>query len=208
MQSHVRRVPVPALVLAFFVALAGVGVGAGGVASALRKPPTAVIATVKLKEVYDNLDKRKEKEKEFDAKEAEFRSKLEALMTRITEEAKIFETMPEGPEKKQRGQEIIRNKFQYDNDLEYANKFLDQMKGEMLRELFDEIVAACRELSLKAGYTLVITDDTGAPVRGIGSKEINNTIAVKRILYVDPAHDITRELIDYMNNQFAAAGRR
>jgi hypothetical protein len=33
---------------------------------------------------------------------------------------------------------------------------------------------------------------------------VSRTISLKRFLYVDPSMDITAELVQYMNNQYAA----
>ncbi len=205
MGRFVRRTSSPLVIMAFFAAIACVGVGAGGVASALRKPPTSpVIATVDLEAVYDGLEKRKAKEIEFKQKETEFKTKLDALQAKIEGDKKNFELMPEGPQKKARGQELIRSTFQFDFDRQYAEKFLDQMTGEMLRELYEEITLTSKELAVKNGYSMVIADDSRARIRGSGRDEVNRLIALKRNLYVEPAHDVTQELIAMMNNQFAA----
>lgn len=201
-----RRVSSPAVLMAFFAAVAAIGVGAGGLATALHKPPASpVIATVDLEGVYNGLEKRKAKEAEFDSKKKEFKAKLDDLQNKIEGDKKRYEIMTEGPQKKQLGQDLIRNALQLKFDGEYAEQFLDQMYGEMLRDMYEEISAASKELAVKNGYTMVIADDSGAHIRGSGRNEINRLIALKRDLYVDPSHDVTQELIDMMNNQFAAS---
>jgi Skp family chaperone for outer membrane proteins len=195
------------VVVAVFAAIAAAGIGAGAVTSALSKPPNPpIIATVNLEVVYNGLEERKTKETEFEAKQLEFKTKLDALQASITEDRKKYDTMPAGPQKKALGQTLIRNALQLKFDGEYAEQFLDQMYGEMLREMYDKISAACRELSVKNGYTMVLTDDSSMQIRGSGRAEVNRMISLKRMLYVDPAHDVTKELVDMMNNQFNAGG--
>lgn len=201
----VRRASSPALVFAFFVSVAAVGVGAGSLATALQKPPTPIIATVDLEKVYNNLDKRKVKEAEFEAKKKEFKTKLDALRTKLADDQANYDTMANGPQKKIMGQELVRNALQLKFDGEIAEQFLDQMYGEMLREIYEDIANACRELGSKSGYTMIVTDDSMASIRGSGRAEVNRLIALKRNIYIDPAHDVTKELSDMMNNHFAAS---
>jgi Skp family chaperone for outer membrane proteins len=204
----VRRAASPVVLMSFFVAVAAIGAGAGRLATALHKPPTPVIATVDLEGVYNGLDKRKAKEIEFENKKNEFKTKLDALQAKIEEDKKRYELMPDGPQKKLLGQELIRNALQLKFDGEYAEQFLDQMYGEMLREVYEEVTGACKLLAGKNGYTMIIADDSGARIRGSGRNEVNRLIALKRHLYVDPSHDVTKELIVQMNNDFAASASK
>lgn len=194
------------VVAAVFAALAAVGIGAGAVTSALRKPPAPVVATVNLEAVFNGLAKRSAKEKEFEAQQAELTTKLTALKAKITEDEKRYQITPDGPAKKDTRQQLIRDQWQLQNDVEFAEKFLDQVYGEMLREMYEEIAAAAKELAVKNGYTMVLADDSEVRVRGSGRAEINRVISLKRLVYVDPAHDVTKELTDMMNNQFVAGG--
>ena len=194
------------VVAAVFAVMAAMGVGAGVAGSAFRKPPTPIIATVNLENVFNGLAKRAVKEQEFEAQKQELRAKLEALQTKITEDEKRYQITPDGPAKKQMRDQLVRDRWQLENDLQFAEKFLDQIYGEMLREMYEEIAAATKELAVKSGYTMVMADDSEVRVRGSGRTDVNRVISLKRLVYVDPAHDVTKELTDMMNNQFAASG--
>ena len=74
----------PLVLVAVFASVAALGLGAGAAASALNKPPTPpIIATVDLEEVVKGLDKRKQKEQEFLAKQNEFKTTLTATQKEI-----------------------------------------------------------------------------------------------------------------------------
>lgn len=195
----------PLLLAAVFAAVAAVSVGAGALTGAFYKPPVPpVIATVDLQTVVSGLEKRKQKEQEFQSKGKEFKDNLDALKKQIDDEQKTYDTSPAGPAKTQMGQQLVRKALQYKFDSEYAEQFLDQMYGEMLREMYDDIALACKKLAVRNGYTIVMTDDSGAQIPRGGRVDVTRAISMKRMLYVDPAHDVTRELIDMMNNDFAA----
>jgi len=51
-----------------------------------------------------------------------------------------------------------------------------------------------------------MTSDEAAEIPHGGRGDVNRAIGLKRMLYVEDAHDITQDVITMMNNQFAAGG--
>jgi Skp family chaperone for outer membrane proteins len=72
--------------------------------------------------------------------------------------------------------------------------------------MYDKIVDAAAQLAKKNGYNMVIADDQTAKIVPTSTVDVKRFIAIKRMLYADPAHDMTQELITSMNNAWIAAG--
>jgi Skp family chaperone for outer membrane proteins len=185
--------------------------GALGLASAHRSgsgvPNPPLIATINVGEAIKGLDEYKAMQAEFKKRAEQFQEELKTKRTSIEDDQKRHDTMPTGAPKKALAQKMIRDALQLKFDSEYATQFMDQMEGELLRELGERVAAVVKELAQTNKYTLVMADDSERrPARG-GANEVMGSILSKRLWYVDPDHDVTKELIDMMNNQFAAGAK-
>ncbi len=200
-----RRLWIAALTLVPLTAGALGLAGSHRAVSAVPNPP--MIATIDVGEAIKGLDEYKSMQAEFKKRGEAFQGELLSKKTSIEDDQKRHDTMPAGPQKKALAQKIIRDALQLKFDSEYATQFMDQMEGELLRELSDRVAAVCKELAQTNKYTIVMADDSARrPPRG-SANEVMGAILSKRLWYVDPAHDVTKELIDMMNNQFAAGAK-
>ena len=77
------------------------------------------------------------------------------------------------------------------------------MQAEMLRELYLKINAAVQFLAKRDGYQLVLTSDEKVPVNAGDPDSVLRAISLKRMLYVDPAMDITPDVVSYLNLGYA-----
>src|SRR5690606_6560452 len=134
----------------------------------------------------------------------QFQASLQAKRAAIEEDQKAYHIEVAGRKKKELAQKIIRDALQLKFDTTYATEFMDQLEGEQLREISDRVAAACRELAAKNKYTIIMAEDSDSRPGPAGKNEVGRQIMSKRFWYVDPAHDVTKELIDLMNNQYAA----
>lgn len=187
-------------------AAATLAVGAGAV-SGMRKPPIPpVIAVVDIGAVINGLDERAEKDAAFNARRTEFQESLDRWKKKIDDQRTQLEAMPPGPQHRALNENIIKDGLQAQAEKEFAERLLDQLFGEYLRDLNSKITEAAKELATKNGYTMVLTSDERIQIPSGGARDVERAITFKRMLYVDPTHDVTKELITMMNNAFAAAG--
>lgn len=201
-----RGLKVAAWGAACAAALVAAGVGATAVTSAFKPPVPPVIAVVDLEEVIKGLDERADLDAKFNARRTELQSDLDRRKKDIETKQTQMEAMPDTPQRKALGETIIKEALQLRFEKQYAEEYLDQLYGEYLRGIYAKVTESAKELAVKNGYTMVLSSDERVPVPRAGEKEVVRAISMKRMLYVDPSHDVTKELITLMNNAFAAAG--
>jgi Skp family chaperone for outer membrane proteins len=166
-------------------------------------PVPAVIATVDLEEIIKNLEERKQKEAALSAKATEYKTRITTLEDEAKSDKAKYEAEPDGPNKVAMGKALREKLFRMEFEGQYATKVLGEMQGEMLRELYQKINDAVRTIAQRNAYHLVMTSDEKAQVNGSDPDSVKRAIALKRMLYVDPAMDITADVVAYLNNQFA-----
>jgi Skp family chaperone for outer membrane proteins len=205
MQSWVRRA---FMVGASVCMISAAAMGARAVSSALAKPPVPpVIAVVDLKAVIDGLEERKDKQVQLDGRKAELKANLEKLKKELEDMQAALEQTPAN-QTQQRvvlRDRILRAAAQFKFEDKFAADLLDEMFGDLLRELHGKITEACKQVAQKNGYTMILASDEAAEVPRGGQNDVNRAIMLKQMLYVDDNHDITQEIITFMNNQHAAA---
>ncbi len=193
-----------AVVAAAACVMGGTYVAARATASAPVPPAAPVVATVDLEEVIKGLKEREDKEKALKAQQQEYQNKLNQMTEDAKSEKSKIENMPDTPEKiaaaKSLREKLIRAEF----EKQYAERLLGELKGEMMRELYVKISEATKKLAKRNGYQLVLSNDQNVPV-GTGDPDaVLRAIALRRVMYADPALDITGEVVTELNNLYAA----
>ncbi|HVU64363.1 MAG TPA: OmpH family outer membrane protein [Phycisphaerales bacterium] len=201
------------------LALGLAGLGAAGPAHASRitrpaperpleaapVPPAApVVATVDLEEVIKGLKEREDKEKALKGTQDDYQKRVNDLADEAKNAKSKLENMPDGPDKIAMAKTVREKLIRAEFEKQYAERVLAEMKGEMLRELYNKINDAVQKVAKQNGYQLVLTSDAKVQVNPGDPDSILRAIALKRILYVDPSMDITNDIIQYLNNQYAA----
>jgi Skp family chaperone for outer membrane proteins len=173
--------------------------------SPMAAPPAApVVATIDMEEIIKGLKEREDKEKALSAKQKEYQDKLNQLTEDAKSEKSKIENMTDTPEKitaaKNLREKLIRAEF----EKQYAERLLGELKGEMMRELYVKISEATKQLAKQNGYQLVLSSDQNVPVGSGDPDAVLRAIALRRVMYADPALDITADVVAYLNNQYAA----
>lgn len=204
MNRLVRRVCLAAAVV---VSLSVMGVAATAVSSALWKPPVPpVIAVVDLQAIVAGLDERTVKDNEFQNKGKELQAALDAKKKAFDDTKSQIEAATD----KQQRLALQKRAYLQEQELKFETEFsqqqLDILYGDLLRDLYAKITVAAAKISQQNGYTMVLASDEGAVIPPGGRADVTRAISTKRMLYVDDAHDITKEVITLMNNEFIAQG--
>lgn len=186
---------------------------AGGFAShaALQRqlaPAPTAVAIVDLQRLFNGLAELNDRNKEIDAKQAGYKSELEQLKKQADDIENDLKTTVNPSDIKQRTElslqaVILRQSIQGKSEL--YTRVLDIMSADLIRELYGKCNSAIATTAKRDGYDLVIFDDRsiGLPER-TGTKELNQVVANKRVLYANDAADITERLITLMNNDYKA----
>ncbi|MBC7834143.1 MAG: OmpH family outer membrane protein [Phycisphaerales bacterium] len=174
-----------------------------------KTPPAPVIAIVDLEKVLNALEEKGAKQKQLDARGEELKKKLTDQRKAADDQLKSFEVLPEGPERTLKQEQLARLAFQLEFEVQFGEKQLEKISTDLLKDLYFKIDAASATLAAQNGYTLVLASDEGVEIpKGADFREVQRTIALKRMLHVAPGHDITDELITLMNNEFNATGKK
>lgn len=166
-------------------------------------PPVAVIAVIDLEKALAGLEERVALEADFNAERGKLQKKIEDLEKKIKDKDGNVNILPVGPEKKAATEELRRLVYEYEFEKNYSVRVLDERKGDLIREIYQKIDVAAETLAKKNGYTMVLASDEKAEVQGGRYDDVRRMISLKRMLYVDPRHDITDEIVTLMNNEFA-----
>jgi Skp family chaperone for outer membrane proteins len=192
--------------IASIASIAFGALGASAVSNALKPPTPPLIATVSLDVLLNGLHEKYYREEEINVRKTQFNDMIKQKKTSFDDEKKRLEqaSPAEQPAIRER---LNRLAFDADNDLKFAEQVLDGAHAEALAGIYDKMVDAAIQLAKKNGYNMVIADDqTAKIVLPASALDVHRSIALKRMLYSDPAHDITQELITSMNNAWIAGG--
>ncbi|MFA6043963.1 MAG: OmpH family outer membrane protein [Phycisphaerales bacterium] len=173
----------------------------------LAPAPTAV-AIVDLQRLFNGLTELTDRNKDIDAKQAGYKAELEQLKKQAEDIEKDLSTTVNPSDTKQRTElslqaVILRQSIQGKSEL--YTRVLDIMSSDLIRELYGKCTAAVASAAKRDGYDLVLFDDRSIslPERS-GTKELNQVVANKRVLYANDTVDITDRLITLMNNDYKA----
>jgi Skp family chaperone for outer membrane proteins len=159
----------------------------------------AVVATIDLERVIDNLDA-------MAAANAELADAAELYQERIAEKRETLELLQEeidllvGP---QRDEKLAEAEVLAD-DLRVFTTFaegkLEEQRVVALRRIYEDVREAAARLSRANGWDLVLVNDALVDVPPVGSQqELMRQISARRVIYGDPRIDVTDVLIQTMN---------
>lgn len=172
----------------------------------LLAPPAApVIATISIEKVFNGLEERAEMKRDFDETKTRLEGELQLDLKKIEDEQKKIEMLTTDAEKTAQAEAVATMGGQLKIKQELFNARIERKQSQMYIVLYDKITKATAKLAKDRGFTLVLASDDGQVIpRGARAQDIERFIALKRVFYVDPAHDVSDDLITLMNNQFKA----
>jgi len=196
------------LFAAALMCVTALGVGARAVSSSsMFKPPVPpVIAVVDLQAIVKAIDERTVKDADFQNKGKELQANLQKMNDELEQLNGTLEGTPDGAPRANLAKRIFRQANQLKFERQLAEKELDELYGDMLRDLYAKITTACDKLAKQNGYTMVLASDEGIDIPRGGKDDVSRAISMRRMLFVDDAHDITADVVLMMNNDFRAAG--
>jgi Skp family chaperone for outer membrane proteins len=173
--------------------------------------PTSV-AVVNLPVVLEGLEQRAVAEAEL----TRMAEEIEAENQRWRDEvAGIDAQLEELPETDVAQRDALRDRglrkvLEYEEWRRYETDRLDLEKSLLMRDLYQKVHKAIRDLAEVEGFDLVLTDDT---LDDIGvmpdspmtrENQVRQQIRSLRTLFASPVVDLTDQLIERMNNEFSS----
>jgi Skp family chaperone for outer membrane proteins len=192
----------PMLIMAgLFISLAAYQSVAIRNLEALIKP--AVLVTVDLERVFNNLDER-------EAADVELQRLAEQLQSQgnrraeeidgIREDLEIY--TPGSDEHQEMLTKLAMTSHDYRAFVEFSRMRIDASKAVTMRRIYSSIKAAVEREAQAKGYDVVFVNDSLAPLPTADEVETSRQISARRMLYSNPQLDITQDIITRMNNEF------
>ncbi len=173
-----------------------------------RKEP--VLAAVQIESLFNGLVQRAEAKAEIEALKDENTAERDARQAKITKMEEEVRGAADPDRQEELVDTIMLEKLKLQFWFQEAEAELEVEKALRLQHLYLKISEAIGELASAQGYDLVILDDSAQEPefdrdsRIPGQLQILQQIASRKVLYRNPAIDITNDLITRMNNEFRA----
>lgn len=197
----------PAIVLAVaFCALAGYQTMA---MRELARLQPAVVATVDIERVFAQIEERVAAEGTLDTVRQQARSETEAKARALRALEEELELHPTTSDKYQEILERLSlQAHDYRAFVEFSRRKIEFEEAQTLRRIYGSIKAAIRDEASSNGYDIVFVNDSLGEVPMADVAETSRQISARRMLYTNPALDITDAIVARMNAAFKAGAAR
>lgn len=194
----------PVLILALaFVSFAGYQ------ALALRelaRLQPAVIATVDLERIFNNIDEREAADESLTQIANELQADIDARTAALEEMNEELEIYTPGTEEYQQVEaKLTMDSHELRAFVEWGHRRLEVKKASSLRRLYSSIKQSVEREAKENGYDVVFVNDSLQPVTPSDEAETRRQITARRMLYSNPQLDITQDIVSRMNREFSAA---
>lgn len=191
------------------IALAALGVASYTAARppVVISPAPTTIASIDLVRLMQQLSKAAVLNSQLKSRNDERQKSINEMVDRLKLMKDEIDALPKTAEKERR--ELFVKAYELEQTAAGRRDALQRVinieKGDLIRELYQDIQAAATGFAAKNGYDLVIVDDRAMVLPDQASEEqMNMVIQNKRILFAAATLDVTDALAQEMNNQFQA----
>ena len=191
-----RFSPLP---ITLFLALAAISLWAF---NSFEKP--TVIATVDLERLYSGLDEHKAGEKRLEETAKELNAKNEKLgQIAQSLQAELENFKADSPgffETTKKIQEAVGNMKAFD---EFSRRKFDMEKNLLLKNTYQTIKSSLGDICKAQQIDAVFLDDATPPFDPKDTSPVMTQISGRRMLWINPAIDISDVVIKQMNENFS-----
>ena len=164
--------------------------------------PTVTVS-VDFEKVFSSLEERVFEESKVQTLIESMNADIEVRRQIISEYEQEFELYEQGSEKWQGLlQEQQLKVLEYKAQVEYSNVRKSRELSKGIRTVYENIRKSSVELSVQNGWDYVIVNDAAIALPQGDDVDMGLEISSRRILYANPALDVTDLLIEYMNSNF------
>jgi Skp family chaperone for outer membrane proteins len=169
-------------------------------------PSAEPVAVVDLQLLIESLDERTQGQKELDELGTRLEKGVNDIRTELRARADELETASDA-RARQLFEEIVRLQARLQAEEQYAQRIAAERLTRLKRDLYRKVLAAVENYSTTAGYSLVISDDSAAPLPNDGGLQALEASMISRtVLYARETVDITEAVANRMNTDFKNAG--
>lgn len=185
-------------------AAAVVGLGFASVqANRLLKGTPTAVAIVEVQRVIDSL-------KEKVAIEAQMQQHNEQVQKEKTDRERAVKQMQDELQLLTPGTENHRKKLEAAERavielnawLQFENNKLVRERGTQIEALYQKMLKATADVAKSNGYQIVLFGEGPADFRAENPQQLSTLIQIRKVIWYDPALDITDMVTQKMNNDF------
>jgi len=186
----------------------------GTVALGVSRPAAPAVGTrtasVNLGRIFDKLQERQDFEVQVEAMRRQMQEEAQARKKRLESGLKEVEVMPDTPERQARVEPMILEQLQLEQWANMKGSELDYEKSLMWRSIYRNLRSEAAKLAEAEGYDYIMIDDgtddlpTNRELKVSLEGQVLEQFQRRRMLYANPANDLTDKLIVRMNNARAA----
>jgi Skp family chaperone for outer membrane proteins len=172
-------------------------------------PP--IIATVRIEPLFDGLQQRAEAKTEIAALEERLLEEQGRRQESISALELDLEDVVAAARREALSDEITLERMKLQFWSQEAGMELEVEKALRLQELYKSVKQAIADLAEAEGYDIVMLNDASDELpfdrdsRMPAQLQILQQITTRKLLYLNPATDVTNDLIVRMNNAYRAA---
>ena len=169
----------------------------------LARAEPAVFVSVDFERVFSSLEERVFEQSKAQAIVNAMTENIESRRQHIESYEQEFELYETGSEK---WQELLQEQqlevLEYQAQVEYRNLRAAREESKGMRRVYERIREATRILSNENGWDYVIVNDAAVALPEGDNVDMGIQISNRRLLYANPAMDVTDVLIEFMNASF------
>lgn len=174
-------------------------------------PPATVVAVVNIGLVLDGLTETIDRQKDGTALIESLKKKLEEVNDQIKTLGKEVESLPkDSPNYVSKKAQLYELMKLGTARRDASDEIISMTRAEGTRAMYLKIMEAVDSMAKKNGYDLVVVNDAAAPPpppppQG-NEQMLNAYITTRKVAFASAKIDISKDIIDRMNNDYATRG--
>ncbi len=171
-------------------------------------PSAPVVAAVRIERLFEGLQQRAEAKVEIDRLQRQMTAERTRRQDELTQLQQTLEDAVATATQNQLKDQIALQQMKMQFWFQEANVILEVEKALQLQDMYKNVKEAIEALAGAEGYDMVIVNDESGELPFDREAQISpqlqvlQQIANRKLLYLNPAIDITEDLIERMNNAF------
>lgn len=211
MNAFSRQTGLVAAALLLGVGLASVATHSASADASRGVVQGTKIGMVDLERLINGLKETETRNKELEDRAGLWQKELTDLVNRLKDvENQLSTVLPKGdsPERRAKTRELFELRSQAETRRNFFQQLIEVERGEIIRSMYDKMQAATNAVAQAGAYDMVLLDDRKIEIPSLTKLEqVNAIIQNKKLIFANPATDLTDQVMTRMNNDFAA-GRK
>ena len=165
-------------------------------------PPAqpAIIGSVDLEKVFNEIDRRAEAETELEELAEQFQQQREELRQIAEQKRMDMDLLAPGTDKYADAEDAwTLSVLDYRAAVEFSKAKLDAKRAEARTRIYQEIVDEAAKFAAANGVDYILADDSGIDLMEGTDLQVVQQMSLRRLVYANPSYDVTDDLIAWIN---------